>query len=460
MKKVRIWSKGWVIALLSIAAPSAMARSTASAVPDEQAVPIRRPVLGTPEQIAIEQLLTRLLGDPDIAAARRAMAAELAATPTGQTTDGAAMLDRAVWQWTSSDIVGEITSHRAEPAFFWWEDAPHMLAGQTVWGTGIGSDLPDNIYRRVTLDGSGQYEITGRIDLANRPAILIFEVMRGKIGPTPLNDTIKKNADMGNFVSSITDRKMTIAPDGSFRIMLGGPGLSSNYLATAPGDLTVMVRENLTDWNQRPSELHIRRVGGAAPKPPSYDELKKRVLAGLAPYIRFWSNWHVVNMGGFAPNTYKKPVARAGGFGYAGKLRFQLGADQAILLTLSSGNARYFSVHVSDPWEITADSRHYQISLNPTQARPNSDGTYTYVIGPKDPGVANWVDTAGLHDGYAILRWQDAPPGFSTDDAVRDFRVVKLSDLADMPGMIHVSALQRQLEQAANFAAYARRVTE
>jgi len=448
---VSIMSLAWAG---SVSAQSASSISTAQ--PGEH---FPRPVLGTPEQIQTEATLVNLLGDPQIAAVRRSMAAELGTTPTGRTADGASMLDRAVWQWTSSFIVSEITAGQPAPSFFWWEDAPHTLGAQTVWGAGIGSDLPDNIYRRVTVDGGGQYEITGRIDLAHRPTMLIFEVMRGRIGPIALNDTIKK-ADMGNHVSSLQDKDMNIAPDGSFKIRLGGPVSRDNYLASTAGDITVMVRESQSDWNQRPSELRIRRITGAPPQAASYGELKQRILAGLPDYIRFWSNWHVVNMGGLEPNTYKTPVARAGGFGYAGKLRFKLGADEAILLTISSGQARYFSVHVSDPWEITADSRHYQVSLNPSQSRPNADGSYTYLISPKDPGVANWVDTAGLHDGYAILRWQGVPNGFSPETAVRDFRLVKLSEIAETPALIHVSPSQRALEQTANFAAYARRASE
>jgi len=456
MNKAAAGLGGAIIAIALMASTGALAQGVAHPDDSLRSAPIKRPVLGTPQQIETETLLIRLLGEPQISTIRRKLAAELEETATGRTIDGAAMLDRAVWQWTSSFIAGEITALQPVPGFFWWEDAPHTLGGHTLWGTGIGSDLPDNIYRRVTVDGSGQYEITGRFDMSSRPSMMIFELMRGRIGPVPLNDQIKK-ADMGNHVSSITDEQMTIAPNGSFRITLGGSAGAGDHMDSAPGDVTLMVRETLTDWNQRPAELHVRRIAGAAPAAPSYDELKRRVMKGLPAYVRFWSNWHNINMGGFEPNSYKAPVARAGGFGYAGKLRFQLGQDEAILLTLASGGAKYFSVHVSDPWEITADSRRYQISLNPSQSRSNDDGTYTYLISPTDPGVANWVDTAGLHDGYAILRWQRTPKDFDTATAVRDFRVVKLADLATMPGLVHVSPLQRRLEQAVNFAAYERR---
>jgi hypothetical protein len=27
-------------------------------------------------------------------------------------------------------------------------------------------------------------------------------------------------------------------------------------------------------------------------------------------------------------------------------------------------------------------------------------------VAPKDPGVANWLDTTGLHEGTLFVRWQ------------------------------------------------------
>ena len=91
---VSIMSLAWAG---SVSAQSASSISTAQ--PGEH---FPRPVLGTPEQIQTEATLVNLLGDPQIAAVRRSMAAELGTTPTGRTADGASMLDRAVWQWTSS----------------------------------------------------------------------------------------------------------------------------------------------------------------------------------------------------------------------------------------------------------------------------------------------------------------------------------------------------------------------
>jgi hypothetical protein len=45
-------------------------------------------------------------------------------------------------------------------------------------------------------------------------------------------------------------------------------------------------------------------------------------------------------------------------------------------------------------------------SLNNRQARPNKDGTYTYVIAARDPGVHNSLSTGGLHEGQVLIRWQ------------------------------------------------------
>ena len=41
---------------------------------------------------------------------------------------------------------------------------------------------------------------------------------------------------------------------------------------------------------------------------------------------------------------------------------------------------------------------------------PNADGTYTYVIAARDPGVHNWIDTDGLREGILTLRMAEFGP--------------------------------------------------
>jgi hypothetical protein len=417
------------------------------------------PVLATLEQRDAERQLLALLGDSDLQALQRQLAAEMAAMPTGQERDGAAQIDNAVAQWTNSMIFTEISSYQLSPAFLWATDnTPREWFGHSLGGAGIAGDNPDFIYRRLTVEGAEQFEITGRIDLAHRPAEMTMEAMRGNVGPMTLQNQSRGHADMGNQVAVIGGRDLKLDPDGSFRITLGGRPGDGNHLATEPGEITVLVRDVLSDWSQRPARISIRRlVDAGQPNDPA--DLKQRVLAKLPAYVRFWANYHTTWLGGLAPNSYAGPVARDGGWGFIAGLRFALAADEALLVTTTSGGAGYAGFQLTDPWMISPDRRRHQASLNLSQARPNIDGSYTYLVGPTDPGIANWIDSAGLRNGLALLRWQSVPAGADKDALIREFRVIKLSEagLLDVP---HVTAGERIAALARQAADYMARAGE
>ena len=80
--------------------------------------------------------------------------------------------------------------------------------------------------------------------------------------------------------------------------------------------------------------------------------------------------------------------------------RFDLAPDEAFVVDLSDGGAEYFTVPLSNIWGTTLDIVDRSGSLNKAQSVANEDGTYTYVISPVDPGVANWIDSDGLARGH------------------------------------------------------------
>ncbi len=76
-------------------------------------------------------------------------------------------------------------------------------------------------------------------------------------------------------------------------------------------------------------------------------------------------------------------------------------------------------------WWETIDYANRQSSLNGHQAVIDDDGVFRAVVSDKDPGVANWLDTAGHRQGPMIFRWlraQSAP--------VPTTRVVSFDELA------------------------------
>lgn len=51
------------------------------------------------------------------------------------------------------------------------------------------------------------------------------------------------------------------------------------------------------------------------------------------------------------------------------------------------------------------DYRYYNICINSHSAKANKDGSLTVVVAHKNPGVANWIETAGHVEGTMCWRW-------------------------------------------------------
>ncbi len=67
-----------------------------------------------------------------------------------------------------------------------------------------------------------------------------------------------------------------------------------------------------------------------------------------------------------------------------------------------------WSFQLNNYWNESLDYRYHRVSINKQGARYNPDGSVTLVIAPSDPGVGNFLDTAGHHRGLMVLRWMRA----------------------------------------------------
>jgi hypothetical protein len=59
----------------------------------------------------------------------------------------------------------------------------------------------------------------------------------------------------------------------------------------------------------------------------------------------------------------------------------------------------YWSIILTNETYETTDWYNNQSSLNGTQASVDRDGVFRVVVSDKDPGVPNWLDTAGYPSG-------------------------------------------------------------
>src|SRR6202034_2007614 len=112
-------------------------------------------------------------------------------------------------------------------------------------------------------------------------------------------------------------------------------------------------------------------------------------------------------------------------------------------------------------WGTTLDLVDRTGSLNKAQSVANEDGTYTYVISPVDPGVANWIDSDGLREGVLTLRMAEFGAAGPPSDLGARGRVVKLGRLdTEVPNLPSVGPRERATELADRRKAYLRRLPE
>lgn len=425
-----------------------------------------QPWLASPQQLAAEQMLLALLEDRQVKRIQAEMRAELAASPRARTIpDAAPTLAGAVAQWTNSLIFGEMIKDTARPAFLWGtDDTPREWLGHRLGGVGTSGDNPDAIYRSAGIEGGGHYEIFGQYHPESRPTQVLIEVNAGDMAqPKNVMPTAGgAHQDIHN-AAQINQDQFVVAGDGSFRISLGPEAASTSNAPNhvqipASGFCMLGVRDILSNWNHRASRLMIRRLDRIDAPVFGIEQVRRLVHRDLAGYIRFWSHFPDIWFGGLGPNSHSAPMQRPGGWGFVAGANYHLAPDEALLVTTDSGGAKYTGFQINDPWMIAPDARLRQVCLNGSQTAANGDGTTTYVIAASDPGAANWLDTTGYRDGLAIIRWQNIPPGLKGDGLIRDFRVVKLPDLAAMKDLPRVTPAQRRARVAARKAAYETRV--
>jgi hypothetical protein len=135
---------------------------------------------------------------------------------------------------------------------------------------------------------------------------------------------------------------------------------------------------------------------------------------------------------------------------------FELEPDEAMLIELSAPDAVHWSFQLGNYWGEAIDFANYTSSTNGDQATASSDGRYRIVIAHNDPGVPNWLDTAGHREGMIFYRYH-----LAKSKPMPTARVVKRSDLpALLPkDTVKITSVERRAEIDSRRAAITRRRT-
>lgn len=303
-----------------------------------------------------------------------------------------------------------------------------------------GAPNVDNVYMRANIDGRNVYRVGGNVRDLHGFIINLNE------GIYPVFPGFRTSYETSH-------RELEIADDGSFELILGGEKRPGNWIPLSPRDRGFSIREYLYDWSRhRPAELYIERIGGEgkAPPPPtpeSIGDALKRATDWVNTLAIYYLGRLRNELAQATVNVLPRPVKRVPGSEYAhyGVTFYDLQPDEALYIEMPHTPAPYWSFQIYNLWNEFTDPFHRCTSVNGHQARIDDDGMFRAVIAHRDPGIANWLDTAGQQRGYLWYRWfwADAVPS-------PDARVVKVDEVRKLaPPGAHIDEATRRAQLVA-----------
>lgn len=316
---------------------------------------------------------------------------------------------------SSDALVGD----RRHPLF-----VPELNVAQNIFQPNA-----DTIYKSCLIEPGGSYVLKGERG-TTRMMIL------AQMGPDTLR-TGKHHPVLGqgDFDTLARDG------DGRFEVAIAPErpaGHIGDWWRLEPGCEKLMIRIVSCDWGiEREPRFGIARL--------DVDEAKGRVPAadldrafaempGIARVCALAFPTHVEELReqGYLNRLKVFDVSQMSGLQgqsyYEGA--YELADDEALISEVRIPERyRYWSILLTNDLYETTDWYNNQSSLNDTQGVVDDDGVFRTVISARDPGVHNWLDTAGHRSGAIQGRWfgASATPNPS-------LRKVKLGEvLAELP---------------------------
>ncbi|MDE2773357.1 MAG: DUF1214 domain-containing protein [Gemmatimonadota bacterium] len=296
----------------------------------------------------------------------------------------------------------------------------HRVVHETVK---LGSDNPDNYYQTAAIRGDYDYRITGQ---RNTVAYLGFGTQAGHYG---------QGGGMPP-TGYVEDAELDIGPDGSFELIVSSRTHAGNWLPMTTESGTLIVRQTFLDRETEvPAELAIERINCSEDEkrsrpltPEQIDEGLKSAGTLVAGAAMLFANW----ARGFQKHTNTLPMfdpevsLAAGGdpnIVYYHS-HWALAEDEALVIEAMPPECEHWNFQLNNYWMESLDYRHHTIHTNKHLAHYEEDGSVRIVVAHTDPGLPNWLETAGHASGTMCFRWIRA-----TEHPQPRTRVVKLSEL-------------------------------
>lgn len=280
----------------------------------------------------------------------------------------------------------------------------------------LGCDNPDSCYLMANISGHHEYRI------------------RGKRGTVPYMSLSTYYGGYGSGRAgcggSLESADLEIAADGSFEVIISTGQHRGNWLPMDPETHQLIVRQTRHDRaSEALYELQIERVGAEGGTPPLDAAKFHDGLIASGQYLRACANLFADWSESYADHPNELVVRDVSGaqgdpalFYYQGY--WAVGADEALVIRAKPPECDYWNFQVNNYWIESLDYRFHKIDINHTQAHYEPDGSFRIVVAHRDPGLPNWLETAGHHHGTMGLRWVNA-----REHPKPDCQVVRLAEL-------------------------------
>lgn len=282
-------------------------------------------------------------------------------------------------------------------------DAPEFLPA-IGYVFNVGQPNADTIYRSAQVDGSGTYRLRGT---------------RGSLKLAIIAQVVPRNAETGTGRTHIDLSQVKVDRQGRFDVLLSAEkpkGYKGEWWQLRPQANRLMMRLVSSDWAKEKSPtVSIERLDKPAARPRrSAADLEKR-LHGLSRMtemmaLMFVDHVEKLRAEGYVNKVKSFDITSAGGlagqFYYEGA--YDLADDEALIVESEvPKGCRYRSLILTNELYETTDWYNNHSSLNDAQAPADADGKLRIVIAGRDPGVPNWLDTAGHPRGLLQGRWME-----------------------------------------------------
>lgn len=265
----------------------------------------------------------------------------------------------------------------------------------------VGQPNADTIYRSTLVTPGASYRLRGKA---------------GTLNHSVLAQVTPPTASGGGARSHLHLSSLKLDDQGRYDVLLSTErpeGYDGDWWQLSPDATRIMLRMVSSDWaNEESPTISIERVDEPVvrPRPPAA-QLEQR-LRGLTQQMNFMGLLfpdHVekLRQEGYV-NSFKIFEvgfgALEGQFYYEGS--YDLADDEALVIESPVPDVcQYRSLILTNDIYETTDWLNNHSSLNDAQAAPDSDGKLRIVVSAKDPGVRNWLDTAGYPRGVIQGRW-------------------------------------------------------